>query len=301
MIERKWQEGTLRGFATDIKKSTGPEAVYGLVGVHYNNPSIDREMLCSPVLEILPDSKVDALAIRIELKPAPEEVESLKRFEEYLEEFKLGVLQTERDPLPINNNHSPMSRYLLQGSALSDVQRFELAVPFTSPEIERFDFKLNGITYRQYRISGMINTPGYHSDGVTIGLDHTLIVLLKTEPKDHENFFSALVGKELLSVDARNVLDVLSVPNVTGFHIGGFGMFTEKSGITSSIWSAQGVHLRKIEDGDDKSYMIVHVDSGTVIEAERIKSMVVKRVGDFKYTLTVEMRDNLSSVIIHVG
>ena len=301
MLERKWYTGSVKGFLKEIKAMSENDASTSLVGVHYTNDILTSAILTDVYLEVLPDKDTDTLIVGVEMIPSVLEREELDNFNALLEDTGVGKLYSMHDRKDDTELKS-MARFFLQNTALSDVQKYELMAPFHQPVVEHCSYKLNGTTYKQYKISGSATTPAFAKEGLGGILGQTLYVLVKDKESTHENFFSALVGESLMKQDAIKVLEVISTPNVTGLNIGGFDVLTVKSGFRTTSLGTYGIQMTNLDTEENGLvFMVRHGDAITVIETEHIKGMDVVREGDMKYRLSLVMRDNDTTIHIHLG
>ena len=300
-MERKWYNSSLRSFREALKTASGEDKKRNLVGVYYTNPYIDKQMLSSPYIEIL-EEEDNTIRLGIELKPTPLDLQDLENFKEYLDEFNLGTLMKTVEPLSARRVN-PAMRSILEGTLLTDLQRYEMVVPMKDPVVEQCSFSINKVSYKQYKLSGNLVNQNMLDYGFSNVDDiQEVYVLLKDATATYENFFSDFVGEDLGKVDTLSILDAISMSNITGMTIGGFDLIREKSGMNTTIWGSAGITLAKLSGEEyGKMYMLNHADSATVIQGNYIKGSTVIREGDTKYRIELSMRDGHTRAVIHLG
>lgn len=294
MLQLKSTKKTLKNYLDACYASSGrtnkafsDELSY--IGTFYESDFLSKAILTSPSLSIDTFGEKD-IQFKVELKPEGQQKEQVELLDNYLKAISKGFLGNTPEPIKeLKPRYSLAESFLAQNSALSDVQNYNLNVYLNDPEVYRQDTTINGTKYYQYTLVDRYDFGG----GTTY--EHKVHSLFKEKTSEGENFFSALVSKNLSKKDSKKVLDVLADENLTGFFIGGYVFGTEVYGYTEHMAVGSEVSISRV--GTD--YLVKGFGSLARIDAHRLKKLEVIRVSDFRYNLKVFI-DNLV-LTIYIG
>lgn len=271
--------------ACKVTPNTGPfkNDTLALVGSFYESPFIPTTVLSAPQIKVSGLSSDTEVNFSITLKPLPTDLPKIEQLETFLQATSMGYIFDKPEVMPdVADSMTPTQLFLSQNSQLSEIQDYELFVTMNEPTVTRVDTVINGVRYWQYKVSDKLV-----DDGKTI-YEHAIYLLFKEKESDGETFYSSLVGKSLNKRDSKKVLDMLSGLNLTGLFIGGLVTQYNKAetrAVKTSIYSiGTEMELVNLED----TY-IVKSSMGTVgIDKDRIESVRVERVGNYKYNLHIQ-------------
>lgn len=295
MLQRKMNPSTTSQLMKAINSCKTQET--SLVGVYFDSPFMSEQILAEPMITFT-KGKAKVYQAMITVKPTKEDADNIERMQWYLQTSGMGAVmdnpKPEMDTSTIKAGLNPFSQYLLQQTPFSDIQNYDMLMTFVDPTVQRSSFMLNEVPYHHYTVTAPIN----HEIGD--GLNHTLHLLFKPKTSDGENFFSALVNKELNKADAKKVLSTIADKNFTGLFIGGADVERKGSGIRTNLWSFSGIELHEMTHEGGQSFILGFIEGGLGINSNKIASMKVTRDDDYKYHLVLTMRDG-AFVTIYIG
>lgn len=260
------------------------------IGTYYESNFIPGNVLAEPNLNIEVLEGKD-IHFELVLKPEPSQIEMLTMADNYLQTLSKGFFGERPEKVEaVAPTSDVVKNYLTQNSFASDVQNYPLHIYLNEPEVYRQDTVINGVPYIQYTLIDR------YDFGNEVTFEHKVHCLFKEKTSEGENFFSALVGKELSKKDAKKVLDILSDKNITGFLIGGYMFGKPKEELAKTFAIGSELEMTRGKYG---GYTIKGGSSSMNIPEDNLKNLVVTRVSDFRYNISVQI-DNLR-LLIFIG
>lgn len=296
MFQFKETEYTLSTFMNTLKK-VGEDISY--VGTFYESTMLDKSIIAHPTLNVEHDKDQDLLYIDVILKPgAGAEADQVDVLGSYLRALGTGFMGAHPEVLKKEHRDkhlTPMSKFLSQNTATSNIQDHEVTIIFSEPVVKRMDTVIRGVPYFKYAISEKVDL------GEGVFYTHTVHCLFKEKEWDAENFFSALTGESLSKRDTLKVLDSLAHQNITGYFIGGYDVYPNNSRGKQTMITAFHSTMSPIEikKSYESYYISVTISGGTFIPTADINSSSVRRVGDGRYVL--ELNTSYMTVNLYLG
>lgn len=299
MLDLNKKEVTVSNFKKAIEASIGKTSgtfknELSYVGTKYQTPVIDEAIVATPEINLTTDK--NDLYVDVTLKPdVGHQTDQVTMLDKVLSALSAGGVFNKgafKKELDNQGSKTPIQKFLLQGTFMSEVQDYTLSLIFYEPKVRRQEFKVNGVQYWLYEITEEF----YDEKSGKVLFTHTLHSLFKEKTSDLENFFSELVGEELNKRDATRVLSLLSYENVTGFQIGGYQIKDTKHEnlLTTSYATVEDIQLREVGD----SYSLRSGGTDTTFKGTALTKLMVERTGNGKYTVGLFVDNHVISLFL---
>lgn len=292
MFQFKENKKTLKNFLDATQAVAGNTGTafkeeLSYIGTFYDTKFLPGSILAEPKISIEAFDKTD-VKVKIILKPEVNQVDQVVLLDGFLNMIGKGYLDDQLEQVKEQpKNFLPSQAFLAQQSGMSDIQNYDLNIYFNDPEVTRQDTTIGGVKYFLFSIKDK-----FSGSGVTH--THTLNCLFKEKTSSGENFFSALVDKELSVKDSKKVLDTLADNNMTGLFIGGYN-YGDPGKVVSQVFAISS-ELTMHYHGD---YSIRGYSSDLYIPEETIQSVKVNRSGEYKYN--VDIRTTNGEITLFIG
>lgn len=257
------------------------------VGTFYDTKFLPGSVLAEPRISIESFDKSD-IKVKVTLKPEANQVDQVVLLDGFLNMIGKGYLDEQLEQVKEQpKNFLPSQAFYAQQSGMSEIQNYDLNVYFNDPEVTRQDTTIDGVKYYLFSI-----TDEFVGAGLTH--THTLNCLFKEKTSSGENFFSALVDKELSVKDSKKVLDTLADNNMTGLFIGGYN-YGDPGKVVSQVFAISSELTMHYHGG----YSIRGYSSDLYIPEETIQSVKVNRSGEYRYN--VDIRTTNGEITLFIG